>query len=166
MLRHASWIVLASCFLIAGFIAGAHSQSKSFDLERFDSEKAEVSKIEWILLESRIRILEDVLRDDLRIPLTLLNQYYDSKKKKVISVVRVDTTWLNTKSVTEVKNQLDAWAARVCLAPMLTNYGAKNLIFLSARAPKDYSYVEFNCLEQNLHVKQIAIYENGELTLK
>ena len=149
-------------------LIGAYSRSQSNVLEGLAEEKATISKMDWILLNSRLNLLEKALRIDVSVPMSLSGQYYDRTKKKFLTSIRVDPAWLGKSSPEKVKGTLDSHAADVCLETIIVQ--AKNGGSFAVQ-PKDICCVEFFTSQFTksrgyTNATHVATWENGELTLK
>ena len=160
--------------IIGGFILGAYSQSKpdqnldeekaSNNLQKLADEKAEISKLDWVLLKARVDALQDAIKDDLKQPLTATAFFYDHVRKKIVITVFVDPVWLAGKGIGDVKNSFENRAAKLN-AKAFINLTDEGVI---ATGPY-YCSVEFYHLTlvgQDLKIKPIAEWEKGQLILK
>lgn len=165
-LKHTFQLLISSAVLVS--LIGTYSHSQSNLLEGLTKEKATISKMDWILLNSRLNLLEKALRNDLSVPLSLSGQYYDQKKKKFKTGIKVDLVWLSKSSPERIKSTLASYAADVCLETIITQAASGGSF---AVQPKDSCYVEFFTSQPSKSrdytgVKSVATWENGELILK
>ena len=154
--------------MLFGAVIGVFSQS--FSLQRFAQETATVSKMDWILLNSRVRVLEELVRDDLSVPLVPTSYSFDKDDERIRIAVKVDPTWLGRSNLSEAKSKLTSRAQHLCLAPWLSEHGQFGMLFLE-KAPVKLCRVIFFTPQidksgKSVVPKDVAVYENGELVLK
>lgn len=153
--------------LFFGVTVGLYSQSAS--LTRFAEEKANISKMDWILLISRVHVLEQALKDDLALPLTPTSYSYDSEKQQIRIVVHVSPSWLAESTLDQVNKALLRRAASLCITPMTAEHGEWSFKLLET-PPIEYCAVRFFTIGFNsageLEARDVATFEGGKLVMK
>lgn len=56
--------------MLLGLVVGLYAQSNAVRLAKLSEEKAEISKMDLVLLNTRVQVLQQMLKDDLALPLT------------------------------------------------------------------------------------------------
>ena len=153
-----------------GLVVGAYAQSTvGAKLARLSEEKPEITKMDLILLNTRIAVLQEMLKDDLSIPLAPTSITYDAENQKIRTSVFVDPSLHSKLNVTQLHKTLESRATSLCIAPAMADGNFPNLLSLQA-APKEYCVVRFftNTLDSSGHVqtKEVAQFEGGKLSLK
>lgn len=160
---------LGLCFAMAfGLVVGLYAQSNSAErLAKLSEGKAEISKMDLVLLNTRVSVLQDMLKDDLLLPFVPASFKYDSDKKKIRISVYIDPLVLAKTNVSELTKKLGSRATDLCLAPELA-HGNFPYMF-PIQPPNEYWVIEFftHSLDSSGHVqrKDVATFEGGKLTM-
>ncbi|HLZ50596.1 MAG TPA: hypothetical protein VKP61_07595 [Candidatus Acidoferrum sp.] len=160
-----------SLFIAAllGAVVGLHAQSNSREkLARLSEEKADISKMDLILLNTRVAVLLQILKDDLSLPVLPTSISYNADKQKIRTSVYVDPEFLARANAVQLSKSFDSRATGLCIAPTLAEGN-----FLRAalpEPPKEYCVISFftHTLDAagHLQTKEVAIFEDGKLTMK
>lgn len=156
--------------LVLGVAIGIWAQSTS--MAKLAEEKAGISKMDWILLNTRIHVLEQALKDDLAVPLVASAYSFDVEKQQVGISVYVSPAWLGKTDFAAVNKALSARATALCVAPALAQRGEylASMMFAPGKPPKGYCSIRFftHSLDRsgNLTAKDVALYEAGQLVVK
>ncbi len=152
--------------LVLGLVAAIYAQSAS--IARLAEEPANISKMDWILLNTRVHVLEQTLKDDLSLPLSPTSYSYDSEKQKIRISVYVAPSWLAKSSFAQVNKALSDRATALCIAPALGG-GNLSMIFLR-ELPIRYCTIRFFTPALNgaghAEPKDVASFEDGKLVMK
>jgi len=158
-----------SIAVFLGFVAGTLAQSNSAArLARLAEDKAEMSKMDLVLLNTRISVLQGMLKDDLSLPFAPTSFSYDADKKKIRVSVYVDPAVLTKTTAPQLAKTLETRATSLCVAPTIAD---GNLPYMMPiQPPKEYCATRFFTLtlDSSGHIqpKEVAIFEDGNLTLK
>jgi hypothetical protein len=179
MLRRAApWMALVFSALVVGWITIAHSQSKpdqklkaeSMDLiKKLVFEKADISKMDWILLNAKLDALRDVFKDDLAQPMTLTGFGFD--RGRTVIKVYVNPDWLARNSITEVGNAFKSRAPKVMFSVFDNLWPEAVKAGVPVNQFADFCSVEFLTFHSDKETSKIipetvAVYEEGKLELK
>jgi len=165
-----SLFVAALVSLVLGVALAVYAQSVS--MARLAEDKAGISKMDWILLNTRVHVLEQALKDDLAVPLVATAYSFDAEKQQVAISVFVSPAWLGKADFQAVNKALSARALALCVAPALAQRGEylASMMFAPGKPPKDYCSIRFftHSLDRlgNLTVRDVALYEAGQLVVK
>lgn len=156
-------LVATLCF---GMALGAHLQSTS--LNTLASESATISKMDWILLQTRMHVLEQALKDDLSLSLTSTGYHFNSATGKIHSSVYVNPSWLSQTNFDQVKAAFSRRATALCIAPAAAN--VSSALSLLEQGPVQYCSIHFFTIsltakKPGIKRKDIATFENGKLTI-
>ncbi len=125
--------------------------------------------MDWILLNTRLFVLEQTLKDDLALPLSPTSYSYEAEKRKIRIAVNVNPTWLASHKTEQVMKNLSARATSLCIAPALADKTLTMAIGLG-KTPNQYCSIYFFTLvfdkAGNLQPKDVAVYEDGELAMR
>lgn len=152
--------------LCLGMAFGAHQQSAN--LNSLASEPATISKMDWILLQTRVHVLEQALKDDLALSLTSTGYQFNSATGKIHSNVYVNPSWLSQTNFDQVKEAFSRRAAALCIAPAAANISS--ILSLMKEPPNQYCSIRFFTISlategSGINRKDIATYENGKLMI-
>jgi len=151
-----------------GLAVGLYAQSAvGAKLARLSEEKAELTKMDVILLNTRIAVLQEMLKDDLSVPLVPTSITYDTESRKIRTSVFVAPSFLSKVNASQLSKSLDSRATSLCIAPSMAE---GNLPAVFSLAPKEYCVIRFftHTLDSSGHVqvKEVAQFEDGKLSLK
>jgi hypothetical protein len=149
-----------------GFVAGLYAQSTSgAKLAKLSEEKADITKMDLILLNTRVAVFQEILKDELSLPLIPTNITYDSEKQKIRTSVYVDPAFLAKVNVAQLSKTLDSRATALCIAPALAE-GNFHYMF-PVQPATEYCVIRFftHALDGAGHVqaKDVATFEDGTL---
>src|SRR5260221_619017 len=103
---------------VLGAVVGVRSQSNNAGLDQMASEKANLSKMDVLLMNARIDALQSILLGDLSVPLVPQTYRYDDKQHKIEIRVFVNPSWLSKKNVETLKSDLNDEVASACNSTM------------------------------------------------
>jgi len=165
--------VLAGLFLLAGY--GLRGQTQTRDSSVTDrafqlaAEKMQVSKLDWILLTARIRVIEQMSAHEGSRPATLVGMRYDPDKKHVVARGFVNPDWIGRAKIDEVKKVLLDHALNYCVDGFGMSEAEAGEVMASVNMGKDCT-VEFFTLTLDktgkVTPKDLATEESGQLILK
>jgi hypothetical protein len=154
---------------LLGLVIGLHAQSNTGPkLSKLSDEKVEISKMDLILLNSRIAALQQLLKDDLSLPFVPTSISYDVEKQKIRTSVYIDPAFLAKASATQLNKALDSRATNLCITPALAegNFGYMAPI----QPPREYCAIRFFTLALDAgghaQTREVASFEDGRLILK
>ena len=151
-----------------GLVVGLYAQSNSAArLAKLSEEKAEISKMDLVLINTRIGVLQQTLKEDLGVPFTPTSFSYDADKKKIRIAVYIASTLLVKANASQLSKTLETRGTALCVAPNLAEGNFRYMF--PVQPPKDYCAIRFftDALSPagELQTKDVATYEDGKLTL-
>lgn len=151
-----------------GLAVGLYAQSTvGAKLARLSEERAEITKMDLILLNTRIAVLQEMLKDDLSAPLVPTSITYDGEHQKIRISVFVAPSFLSKVNISQLSKSLDSRATSLCIAPSMAE---GNFPAVFPLAPKEYCLIRFftHTLDNSGHVqtKEVAQFDDGKLSLK
>ncbi len=155
--------------MLLGVVLGVYAQTNSrAKLSTLSEERADVSKMDLILLNTRIAVLQQMLKDDLSLPLVPTSISYDADKQKIRTSVYVDPAFLAKTNPAQLSKALESRATNLCVAPALAE---RNFRYLVPVGPPDgYCAISFftHSLDAAGHVqtKEVASFDGGQLTVR
>lgn len=156
-------LVAAATF---GFGIGVLAQTP---LQRLADERVNISRMDWVLLNTRVFVLEQTLKNDLSLPINPTDFSYDSEKQKIRIAVSIDPVWLASKSSGQVTRDLETRATSLCVAPALADKSLTMAIGAGI-APKQYCSIRFFTLglgkDGKVEPRDVALFEDGKIILK
>lgn len=164
-----------SVFLVAGIALGVtlataarvlSFQQRLADFKDLTAQKADISRMDWLLLQAQVAAIESTLEFDANRTDVPRGFTYDTKRQVVQAVSNVNPVWLSTANVDQVKKTLAERAVEICADAQVTFLGEVD-IALSMKW-KDLCVVRFNSVSpevQSAGVKDVAHYEHGKLAL-
>lgn len=166
--RANSFLGLFGAMLI-GVVIGLHAQPNSgVKLAKLSAEKADISRMDLILMNTRIALLRQMLKDDLSLPLAPTSITYDADKQKILTSVYVDSAFLAKANAPQLGKTLDSRATGLCIAPAMAEGNSRYLF--SVQPPIEYCAVRFftHTLDGagRVQTKDVASFEDGKLTIK
>jgi len=155
--------------MLVGFVVGLYAQSNSAArLTKLSEDKAEISKMDWVLLNTKTSVLQQMLKDDLSLPFAPTSFAYDADKKKIRVSVHVDPTVLTKMSANQLTKTLESRATSLCVTPGLADGNLPYM--LSIQPPKEYCAVRFFTLTVDssgrVEPKDVAMFEDGKLNMR
>ena|SRR6266576_3624753 len=170
-MRRKSALVIGIALLVAaslGFGFGVLAQSSS--LQRLADERVNISRMDWVLLNTRVFVLEQTLKDDLSLPINATDFSYDSENQKIRIAVSIDAVWLASKNGGQVTKDLETRSTSLCIAPTLADKSL-TMMGLGARIPpKQYCSIRFFTLglgkDGKVEPRDVALFEDGKIILK
>jgi hypothetical protein len=168
VIKRVKQFLILSIAASLGLVVGLYAQSTvGAKLTRFSEERAEITKMDVILLNTRIAVLQEMLKDDLSVPLVPTSITYDAENRKIPTSVFVDPSFLSKANVSQLSKTLDSRATSLCIAPSMAE---GNLPTVFSLAPKEYCVIRFftHTLDSSGHiqVKELGQFEDGKLSLK
>lgn len=155
--------------MLVGLVVGLYAQSNSASrIAKLSEEKAEISKMDLILLNTRVSVLQQMLKDDLALPFIPTSFKYDVDNKKIRITVYVAPTLLVKTNANQLAKTLEGRAAQFCISPELAE---GNFVYMfPVQPPKEYCAIRFftDALGPEGHVepKDVAVFEDGKLAMK
>ena len=165
-------IVAAVLGLAAGLVLGAtlqlHSQSQKPSLASLSEQKAEISKMDWLLLKAQIGAFQWMIYHDLTNPVVPMSYWYDPENNRIISSQLVRPEWYREANLEQAKVILTNRAATYCVE-FLVSLPIVELFQIRPEI-KSACTVNFYTLATGesgeLGRKDIATYQDGQLILK
>src|SRR5438874_13246892 len=118
-LRRMGPIALLVCSsVLAGFSQGQTQKGSAGVSEhafQLADQKMEVSRLDWILLTARVRLMEQNIAHQSSRPASPVGMLYDRQKKRVVVNGFVDPDWIDRAKVDEVKKVLLQQSASYCM---------------------------------------------------
>jgi hypothetical protein len=154
---------------LVGLVVGLYAQSNSASrLARLSEEKAEISKMDLVLLNTRVGVLQEMLKDDLTLPFIPTSFKYDVDNRKIRIAVYVAPTLLVKTNANQLVKTLENRAAQFCTSPELAE---GNFVYMfPVQPPTEYCAIRFftDALDREGHVepKDVAVFEDGKLTMR
>lgn len=153
-------------FLVLAMGVVLYAQSAS--LAKLADEDMKISKMDWVLLNTRVHVLEEMLKDDLSAPFSPTSYSFDRQRGKLRIAVYVDPSW-SKRTLDEVSDAFSKRGTSLCVAPTLAQHGQQLTLFLTP--PKDYCSILFFTLTldasgKDINTKELAVFEEGKLSLK
>lgn len=168
MMKKAKLLVIST--LVLGFWLGstAGQESRSSPFTGLTEQAANPSKMDWLILNTRVLVLEQTLKDQLSVPLSPTQYRFSSEKQEIQISVYVDLAWLAKRSSASTDEALSKRALELCFAPTMTAPPEYLVALMGAqKPPKDYCSISFwtHALTESgqLTVKDLAVYEKGIL---
>jgi len=163
-------ICFALCVaMLVGLVVGLYAQSNSAArLTKLSEDKAEISKMDLVLLNTKISVLQQMLRDDLSLPFAPTSFAYDVDKKKIQISVHVDPAVLTKMNANQLTKTLESRATSLCVAPGLADGNFPYM--LSIQPAKEYCAIRFFTLtlDSSGHVepKDVGTFQDGKLKMR
>lgn len=158
---------------VLGFVAGVYAQSNSAStLARLSQEKAEISKMDLVLLNTRVEVLQEMLKDELLVPFAPTSFSFDAQRQKIRVSVHVDSAALANMTAGQLAKVLERRAVRLCVAPTQAdgNLPYRPYLLGQSQPPEEYCAIRFFTLrlDSSDHAQptDVAVYEDGKLTMK
>lgn len=150
-----------------GFVAGVYAQSQSASsLAKLYQEKAEISKMDLVLVNTRIGVLQEMLKEDLSVPYAPTSISYDGDEQKIRVAVFVDPAVPTKMNRSQLASTLEKRAIGLCIE---TKMADGNLPYMLV-VPKDFCAVRFftHTLDASGHIQptDVAVFDSGKLTMK
>ncbi len=164
---------LAALCALAGF--GLRGQTQARDSGASDrvfqlaEEKIQVSKLDWILLTARVRVMEQILAHESSRPTALVGMRYAPERKRVIAKAFVKPDWIDRAKMDEVKKVLLEQALGYCVDGLGMSEAEAGEVLASMNMGKDCSVDFFTWTVDKtgkLQPKELATEEGGQLILK
>ena len=160
--------LILSIGMLLGLVVGLYAQTNSTaGLVKLSEDKVEMSKMDLVLLNTRVSVLQQMLKDDLSLPFAPTSFSYDADKKIHISVY-VDPSVLAKASGGQLTKTFETRTTGLCIAPALADGNFPYM--LSLQPPKEYCSIRFFTLALDSlgHVqpKDVALFEDGKLSRK
>lgn len=132
-------------------------------------EKMEVSKLDWIMLTARVRLLETVFAHESGRPASAVGMSYDRDEKRVVVRGFVDSDWVANAKVDELKKVLLKQGTDYCVDGLMLAEAETGEILAGGNVKADCSVHFFTWTtgkDGTLTTKDIAVAEGGQLILK
>jgi hypothetical protein len=130
-------------------------------------EKIQISKLDWIMLTARVRILEEMARESSR-SVSSTGMHYDRETKRVVVRGFVDPDWIAGAKMNEAKKTLVKQATSYCVDGLSLAEAETGEIIAGTNMKSDCTVHFFTWVARDgkLETKDIATFENNELILK
>ncbi|HEY4052889.1 MAG TPA: hypothetical protein VGL74_04060 [Terriglobales bacterium] len=162
-------VVLGSFFRATCILGQTQQSPKVADhVSQLADEKIEISKLDWIMLTARIRMLEQTLAHESSRTVSSVGMAYDAEKKRVIVQGFVDPDWIANAKMDDAKGTLRKEATGYCVDGLALAEAEKGEIIAGSNMKTDCSVHFFTWVAKNgtLETKDIATFENNEMILK
>jgi hypothetical protein len=120
--------------------------AQSASLIKLADEEMKISKMDWVLLNTRVHILEEMMKDDLSAPFSPTSYSFDRQRGKLRIAVYVDPSW-SKRRLDEVSDAFSKRGTSLCVAPTLAQHGQQVAMFLTP--PKDYCSILYGYIRRN-----------------
>lgn len=170
MLRRTT--IAATVAFFVGMSLGSSSslglQSQEPQLSLLAGAKAEISRMDWVLLNAQVDVLRTLLVEKLKLPISPMTVFYDSERDRITWNANVDYSWYARATIEEAKRQLEKAALVYCTDGTMVNVMTRGYTPIS-KAPREYCSVRFSKLALDdageLGREEVAEYSNGKLIL-
>lgn len=143
-------------------------QSQERQLALLAKERAEISRMDWVLLNAQVDVLRTLLVEKLKLPISPMTVFYDSERDRITWNANVDYSWYARATIEEAKRQLEKAALVYCTDGTMVNVMTRGYTPIS-KAPREYCSVRFSKLALDdageLGREEVAEYSNGKLIL-
>ena len=154
--------------ILLGAATGLYSQNAASYLGDISREKADISKLDWVLLQAQLQTFQWMFFHDFTNPVIPMGYRYDPKENRVISGHLVRPEWYAATSMEKAKEKLKAQGASYCTA-LFTSFPPLDFV-RSGQEIRTACRVDFYTLgfgkTGELERTDIATYTGGQLTLK
>jgi len=137
-------------------------------LGRLQSQEANITKMDWLLMRTELSALEDEVGSDPGRPAVPRIAAYDPERDRIEEKYTVNPTWYARANVSEARSALDRRATAFCALASGTFAG--HLSLQGGMSVGRSCVVEFNTLSSddhgNISVKPVARFEFGKLILE
>ena len=129
-------------------------------------EKMEVSKLDWILLKARVRLIEQMAAHDGSHPVSAVGMEYESQGKRVVVKGFVDPDWIAKAKLDEVKRVLLKQSADYCVDGLAMAEAGEILAGTNVKSDCSVDFFTWTPdKDGNLTVKNVATAQGGQLVL-
>ena len=137
-------------------------------------EKMELSKLDWIMLTARVRLLEQIVAHVRVEPLasrrgSAVTMYYDRDRERVVVGGYVDPDWIRGAKTAQVKKVLLQQGASYCVDGLAMAEGEANEVLAAMNIGDDCSVEFFTVtVDKTGHLtkEDIATEEHGYVVIK
>ncbi len=169
MIKKAEMCLRLCVAMTVGLVVGLYAQSNSAaKLAKLSGDKAEISKMDFLLLNTKISVLQQMLKDDLSLPFVPTSFAYDADNKKIRVSVHVDPAVLTKMNTNQLTRALESRATSLCVAPELADGNFPYMFPI--QPPKEYCAVRFFTLTAgssgHVEPKDVAAFEDGKLNMR
>ncbi len=151
---------------IVATTAATYSQSHTSSLADLTREKRDVSKMQWALLDARIRALEWTSIQDLSRPVSPANFEYNEKSKKIVVSAFVNPSWLAETNLDKVTQVFWGRAVDLCglaaTAALMDQGASGELDWKENCSIRFYTWAGDKFADR----KEVAFFDNGKMELK
>lgn len=167
-MKKSSVLPVAVGFLAGILFSGAlglRSQPAKASLARLADERAEISKMDWLLMNAQISTFEWMFFRDLTNPVIPMGYRYEAENNRIVSSHLVRPEWYFQTNLEEAKQVLTSRASSYCVQGVMVNLPVQDLLQIQPEI-KGACRVDFYTLAGEAGRKDVATYENGQLILK
>lgn len=144
-------------------------QSQERQLALLAKERAEISRMDWVLLNAEVSVLRTIFVNTLKVPISPMRVYYDEDRNRIVWNANVDFAWYAKATLEDVKRLLEEAALTYCLDGITLSIMMHGRTFVPG-PPIEFCSVSFSKLALNesgeLTREGVASYANGQLVLK
>lgn len=141
------------------------SPTASSDLS---AQKAELTKMDLVPLNTRVGVIQEMLKDDLALPLVPTSFQYDAESKRIRIAVYVASDYLPKTGASQLTKILETRASSLCAAPETSEGNFVHMFPI--QPPKDYCAIRFFARALGhagaIETKDAAEFVDGKLALK
>lgn len=116
-------------------------------------------------MNTKIAVIQEILKEELSLPLIPTSIIYDSDKQKIRTSVYVDPAFLAKANVAQLSKTLDSRATALCIAPTLAEGNFHDMF--PVQPATEYCVIRFftHTLDGSGHVqaKDVGTFEDGKL---
>ncbi len=174
--RRSAIVFVAAWALVCSGQSTSTSVKDQSPVSKLAGEKAEVSKLDLVLLTARIRLLEQRMAHPEQLNESVVSMYYNKASQRVVVRSWVAPEWSAAASLETAKKELSKEATEYCVDGLLMAIAElpDGAMYVSmagpSTPPKSFCEVDFFTWEINkkgdLGTKDVATFEDGELRLK
>ena len=99
-------IAALACLFLCGVAVQCQTQAPSqaaYHVSQLVNERIEVSKLDWIILTARVRMLEQIMAHESLRSVSSVGMAYDTEKKRVVVKGFVDPDWIANAKVDDAR---------------------------------------------------------------
>jgi hypothetical protein len=132
-------------------------------------QKMEVSKLDWVLLTARVRMMEQILAHESSRPATAVGMSYDREEKRVVVKGFVDPDWIGNAKIDVIKKVLLEQSLNYCVSGLSMAEAEAGEMIAATNIKADCAVHFFTWTTDKagrIASKDIAIFQGGQLLLK
>ncbi|HEY6348200.1 MAG TPA: hypothetical protein VI636_02200 [Candidatus Angelobacter sp.] len=128
-----------------------------------------VSKLDWILLTARVRVMEQALAHESSRPATLVGFHYDADRKRAVAKGFLNPEWFSGAKIDQLKSTLQSQGLSYCVDGFGMAEAEAGETLASGNMGKDCSVDFFTWTTDKtgkIVSKDVATFESGQIILK